>query len=51
MTAKLGVEMLVKIMHCSGNIEPLRFIANNLGYELVKIEGVRKNTKNNNQIR
>jgi len=35
--AKLGADTLFKIMIITENIEPLRFMANKLGYEVVKM--------------
>lgn len=36
--AKLGADTLLKIMLITKNVEPLRFMAHELGYEVVKIE-------------
>ena len=36
--AKLGAETLFQIMKETGNVEPLRWMAENLGYDLIKKE-------------
>ena len=37
--AKLGAETLLELMQCSGNIEPLRYLAENMGYRVVPANG------------
>lgn len=33
-SAKLGIETLLDIMHCTGNVTPLEYMAQQLGYSL-----------------
>lgn len=33
-SAKLGIETLLDIMQCTGNVEPLQYMAEQLGYHL-----------------
>lgn len=37
-SAKLGIETLLDIMHCTGNVTPLEYMAKQLGYNLNHVD-------------